>query len=225
MKSIARTVTPRTIIAACTIGLPAIVLLLGMLVAQQTIENNAANHAVFHTSAVRMRLQRVFSMLQDAETGQRGYLLTDQEKYLKPYTAASAQVGPEISKLADLLRADPAQRARVERLRIVASRKMTELGQTIELYRGGNHGAAAVLVSKGDGFAMMEEGRKITSDILAVQTRERAIQMARSAAGYNRTFWFGSVLLSALALLIAFSAIMAFINYREGEKVIADIAR
>jgi signal transduction histidine kinase len=223
MKSLTQTATPRAIITACTIGLPAIVLLLGLLLAQQTFQNNATAQAVGYSSTVRMHLQRVFSMLQDAETGQRGYLLTGQDKHLAPYTAATRQIGPVMARLAVLLQSDPEQRAKVGRLQNIVARKLAELNQTITLNRAGDHSGAVAIVSAGDGYALMAEARKITSDIQAVQARARDIQIARSTAGYNRTIWFAGVLLGALALLIAFSAIMALINYRAGEKVISDI--
>ena len=223
MKRLVRTVTPRTIVLACTIGLPAIVLLLGLLLAQQTVQNNVTDQAIAHSSTVRMHLQRVFSMLQDAETGQRGYLLTGQEKYLAPYTMATRQIGPELSRLAVLLESDPGQRAKVGRLQIIVARKLAELGETIERNRDGDHRGALALVSTDAGYVLMDDARKMTSEIQAAQTRERAIHVARSAAGYDRTIWFAGVLLAALALLITFSAIMALINYRAGAKVISDI--
>ena len=89
MKNLARRVATRTIITACSVGLPVIVLLLGMLLAQQIFRNNVTGQAVISSSTVTIRLQRVFSMLQDAETGQRGYLLTGQDRYLRPYEAAT----------------------------------------------------------------------------------------------------------------------------------------
>ena len=204
-------------------GLPAILLLLGLLLAQQTVQNDATNQAVSHSSTVRLRLQRAFSTLQDAETGQRGYLLTSQEIYLKPYTAATRQIGPEMAKLAAILQSNPEQHARVDRLQNIMSRKLSELGETIKLNREGDHDGAVALVSSGAGYAMMDDARKITSDIQAVQARELAIQMAKRAAGYNRIFWFVGVLLSALALLIISSAIMVFLNHRAAEKVLSEI--
>jgi signal transduction histidine kinase len=203
--------------------LPAIVLLLGFLLALQTVRNNTANRAIAHSSTVRVHLQHVFSMLQDAETGQRGYLLTSQDKYLAPYTAATRQIGPELSRLAELLQSEPQQRAKVGRLQIIVARKLAELDNTIERNRAGDHASAVAIVSTGSGYALMGDAREITSDIQAVQAHDRAIQMARSTAGYSRTIWFAGVLLVALALLILFSGIMALSNYRAGEKVISDI--
>ena len=223
MKRLARLVTPRTLITACTIGLPAIVLLVGVLLAQQMLQNEVAGQAISRSAAVRMHLEHVFSLLQDAETGQRGYLLTGQDKFLQPYRAAIRQIGPEMSVLADRFKADPVQRARADKLRQTVSRKLAELGETIALARRGDRDGAISIVATGAGNDIMAAARKTTLDIQAVQDRQTQIQIARRAAGYDRTFWFVGGLLLALVLLLAFSAAMALLNYRAGKKVIADV--
>ncbi|MDB5740635.1 MAG: Signal transduction histidine kinase [Alphaproteobacteria bacterium] len=223
MKALARFATPRLLIAACTIGLPAIVLLIGVLLAMQTQRNDAAGQAVMRSSAVRVRLQRVFSLLQDAETGQRGYLLTGQDKYLQPYKAATRHISPDMSLLADRLQADPAQRARMGRLEYAVSGKMAELAKTVALQRTGNHQAALALMASGAGYDLMDDARKLTSDIQAAQDREVRVEVAARTASYSRTFWFVGGLLSALTLLLGFSATMALLNFRAGKKIIAEV--
>ena len=55
--------------------------------------------AVQHTLAVQGHLARVLSLLQDAETGQRGYLLTGNPAYLEPFASATAEIDKVIEKL------------------------------------------------------------------------------------------------------------------------------
>ncbi len=223
MKRLARRVTPRTIITVCSIGLPALVLLIGVLLAQQTMQNSATNRAVNRSMVMHTRLQSVFSLVQDAEAGQRGYLLTNQEQYLRPYNAATGQIGPQMSRLENMLRPDPEQFARVEQLKAVIAEKMAEMNRTITLNRQGNHAGAVAIVSSGGGYALMDRARKITTDMHAAQMREQAADMTRRNAGYDRTLLFVGVLLAALVLLIGFSVATALYNYRSGQKVIADI--
>jgi signal transduction histidine kinase len=223
IRALVRFATPRIVITVCTIGLPAIVLLIGVLLGMQTHRNDAAGQAVIRSTAVRVRLQRVFSLLQDAETGQRGYLLTSQDKYLQPYKAAVRQIGPDMSLLADRLQPDPAQRARMGRLEYAVAGKMAELAKTIALQRTGNHQAALDLMSSGAGFALMDDARKITADIQAAQNRETRVAVGVRSASYNRTFWIVGGLLSAMTLMLGFSAVMALLNYRAGKRVIAEV--
>ena len=58
--------------AAGSVALPGLVLLITLLLANQTVQNGITNKAVVHEAGMHTRLQRVFSLLQDGETGQRG---------------------------------------------------------------------------------------------------------------------------------------------------------
>src|SRR5215204_5297935 len=54
---------------------------------------------VTRTRAVIAKLEEVLSTLKDAETGQRGFLLTGDERYLEPYRAATGRLGAELAEL------------------------------------------------------------------------------------------------------------------------------
>src|SRR5262249_16695290 len=55
-----------------------------------------------HTYEVIQRLERLLSLLKDAETGQRGYIITGQEEYLAPHRAATNEVGKVLAELKSL---------------------------------------------------------------------------------------------------------------------------
>jgi CHASE3 domain sensor protein len=73
-----------------------------------------ASNRVTHTLQVMEQLQQVLSLAKDAETGQRGYLLTGEEAYLEPFTHAKAQLPDELRKASDLVENDPVQLLRVK---------------------------------------------------------------------------------------------------------------
>ena len=83
----------------------------GAVTAWFTAQRQLANAAMQRTLDVELRLSSVLSLLQDAETGQRGYLLTGDEAYLAPYTAATRDVADAVGALAKLLEGDAAQRS------------------------------------------------------------------------------------------------------------------
>src|ERR1700748_1618762 len=60
------------------------------------------NEKIVHSHEVITTLDALFSTMQDAETGQRGYLLTGSEKYLQPYEDARSKVSSELSAIATL---------------------------------------------------------------------------------------------------------------------------
>ena len=76
-------------------------LLLGVIAANYAFvgRQEAEQASVQRSLEVQLRLGRVLSMLQDAETGQRGYLLTHRETYLEPYSAALPAIDSEIGAL------------------------------------------------------------------------------------------------------------------------------
>ena len=80
-----------------------------------------------------MRSSRVLNTsclsLKDAETGQRGFVLTGEERYLEPYHAATGEVHHDIDALADLTRDNAAQQEGLRQVRKLADAKLAELRQ------------------------------------------------------------------------------------------------
>src|SRR5215468_6752969 len=91
-----------------------------------------ASRAVEHTHEVRTELERIQSLLTDAETGQRGFLLTGAVSYLEPYTAALAPLPARLERLGRLVADNPQQQADLAALEQLIQRKATELTATIE---------------------------------------------------------------------------------------------
>jgi hypothetical protein len=95
------------------------------------------NDWVRHTLAVRDQIAQILSLVQSAETGQRGYLLTNSQAYLIPYDRGTAAVGPAIDELGGLVIDNPQQEQSVGRLRELVKAKLDELGTTIEDQKSG----------------------------------------------------------------------------------------
>src|SRR3954447_9325960 len=72
---------------------------------------------VAHTHEVTRQLAELQSLLKDAETGQRGYLVTGDKAYLRPYADALAAVGGVVDGLQELTADNPRQQERIGRLR------------------------------------------------------------------------------------------------------------
>jgi len=75
---------------------------------------------VSHTHEVLAKLEQVFSTLKDAETGQRGYLLSGERTYLEPYAQAVTRLGPQLDQLRQLTLDNPTQTAHVLKLERLA---------------------------------------------------------------------------------------------------------
>jgi signal transduction histidine kinase len=130
-----------------------------------------------------LRLEVLLSTLKDAETGQRGYLLTGHEDYLQPYEGARARLPSQLAAMAMEPPEGPSDG--LARIRALTEAKMAELAQTIALRRSGDVAGPLALVETGRGRAIMEEIRAtvdaLTGAMASAAAAARA-QELRSAA-------------------------------------------
>lgn len=108
------------------------------------------------TQALRTLTSDVLISAQNAETGQRGFLLTRDPSYLMPFDQAKAAMPIEIDRLAQGLPGD----ARVTTLRQVAEAKLAELQQTVDLAQAGKTDAALAVVQTNAGQQLMRVLRR-----------------------------------------------------------------
>jgi signal transduction histidine kinase/CheY-like chemotaxis protein len=121
-------------------------------------------------SEYRRATTDVISLARDAETGQRGYLLTGDNRYLVPYQQSVTGIGPALTRVA----AEHSRGAGVAaELEPIVKAKIAELQRTVDLYHAGRVPAAIALVKTNVGKAYMDRIRAITE-------RERAWGVTRS---------------------------------------------
>jgi CHASE3 domain sensor protein len=121
----------------------------------------AAENRSTHTHQVLESAEFLFSQLKDAETGQRGYLLTGNDRYLEPYNLAIEEIPGTLQDLRKLTSHNPRQLARIETLQSLIKAKLDELRATIELRRTGKTGEALKIVLKSDGKQIMDRIRGV----------------------------------------------------------------
>ncbi|MBD3884156.1 CHASE3 domain-containing protein [Phormidium tenue FACHB-886] len=163
------------------LGLTLLLLVLNTIVSYTNIRRAFQNEQwVSHTQQVLNRLEGVLSTLKDAETGQRGYLITGRTDYLEPYEQANAQLDQEIEQLQRLTSDNLLQQQRIQQLQQVIEQKRDELRQTIELRQQQGFAAAAAIVNTDRGKLLMDEVRRQT----AVIAREESalLQQRRETA-------------------------------------------
>jgi signal transduction histidine kinase len=133
---------------------------------------------VRHTEAVLANTSSAFSHLQDAETGQRGFLITGDEAYLEPYRRSRDSVGIELSRLQTLTSDNDRQQDLLKQLAPVAARRLARIDSTIVIRRKGDISGAATLVREGQGKALMDSARVLFAEL---QKEERRLLEVRSA--------------------------------------------
>jgi two-component sensor histidine kinase/CHASE3 domain sensor protein len=181
------------------IGVVAIAILLAAWInrqARQTADR------VSHAIEIRERAERFLGRMRDAETGQRGYMLTGEADYLEPFTEGRAAAGPELDILAALVDADAVQKQRVEALRTDMAAKFAELDRTISLERAGRRAEALAIIRTENGVAAMD---RLRDTVQAIQQGENIRLMSLYRREERRRLWGSTGVVVALAGL-AFAA-------------------
>lgn len=144
----------------------------------------------------------LISLVQDAETGQRGYLLTRDEAYLAPFTNASERFEAGLARWQKTATNIPQIEAQSAKLSSQLHQKMAELASTVELARKDDFEAAMAIVRGGSGKQLMDDVREDFDSILArSEVGLRAAIDAQTAAA-SRLRWstiIGAVLILGLA--------------------------
>jgi signal transduction histidine kinase len=127
--------------------------------------NSSEDAYVLHSMQVRDQLIRTESLVQSGETGQRGYLLTSRDFYLRPYTAATEQLPPMLDGLAALVADDPQQSQKATRLRELVKEKFDELKSTLDAMNAGRKDQALAIVNNDAGLRLMTEIRQTVASM------------------------------------------------------------
>ena len=137
--------------------------------------------------------------MEDAETAQRGFLLTGRDEYLAPYESAVRAAPAELDELTALSRGEPAAAARVAALRTLIGQEFEELRNTIDLRRSKGLSEALQVVQTDFGMQVMERLRAVFSEIEADQEDRRQ----RTWDGLEREARIDLSLTLAAAILLA----------------------
>ena len=166
---------------------------------------NAANERV-HASQLRQQaLSEFIALLTDAESGQRGYLLTGDSSYLQPFTEAVATVGAALDRVREAYggRADSAE-FQQEELRTLTGKKLGELEETLALFKTRGAGPAVKVVRTDEGKRIMDEISSIVGTMRVAEARELSAATVQWQSDFRLSRWVsaaGVILNLGLVLL------------------------
>jgi methyl-accepting chemotaxis protein len=186
------------------------------------------SQSVTHTYEVLAAVARIEGTLKDAETGQRGFLITGMDGYLDPYRAAFDRQETEIDAFAELTSDNPAQQERAQALRGLVDDKFAEMQETIDVRTTQGFEPAKAIVLTDKGKAVMDDIRSV---LTAMDEEERSLLAVRDAASANAAkttktvvvigLVVGLVVLIGIAFLLTRSIVRPL---REMTDRLADIA-
>jgi signal transduction histidine kinase/DNA-binding response OmpR family regulator len=143
----------------------AVVVLIGLFSYRgwAALDRDADQQAV--TRRILSGINGLRASLADAETGQRGFLLTGEDRYLLPYRQARVDIPRLLKSLRMATLAHPDQAQRIEHLNPLVNQKLQELEQTIELRQSKNLDAALAVVRTDRGRVLMDQMSGICSEV------------------------------------------------------------
>lgn len=144
---------------------------------------------VSHTWQVINATERIMGSMKDAETGNRGYLLTDDTAYLMPYTQAVHDLPEEFSHIATLTADNPNQLARISQMQSLVNQRLKLLQTGVDQRRSGNMNRAALLVQAGTGESEMNRLRSMANSMQEEERRLLAQRVARSDRARVHSQW------------------------------------
>jgi PAS domain S-box-containing protein len=165
-----------------------------------------ANEEAAISQRIQGATEELVSTLKDAETGQRGYLLTGGEQYLEPYNSAAARMDGILSKLRDAAAVEPDQAERERTLEPLVRAKMSELATTVELRRSQGLPAALKIVETDQGKHAMDDIRRQSANMRDVADRQATMFSAIAERSAGR---LGIVSTAGSLVLLGFLAIAA----------------
>ncbi len=193
----------------------AILVLIGVISYQNTHIFIDTNNQLQKTQEKINKLEELLSEMKDAETGQRGYIITGQESYLEPYQAVIANIDRKIVELKDLITDQPSQQKQFATLESLIAAKLAILKQTIYLRQNQGFDAALQVIQTNQGKNLMDNIRKVIHEIENEDKGllQRQLQAAKASAN-------NMVLTIAIAICLSFLilAIVYYFIYREGKE-------
>jgi two-component system, sensor histidine kinase len=170
---------------------------------------------VSHSMEVILAAQSLRSALQDAERGQRGYLLTGQPAYLEPYRAALGGVPRYLERLSELTANEPDQQRRVTELAPAVNAKLEELRRTIEAYRTAGLAAAQSIVETNAGLDEMRSIESGIDEVVDMESQVRSLRLGTLIA-QERTLERREMASVLLVLILMLSGMfLAIVNFRK----------
>ena len=195
---------------------------LAILVISETSyrQASATFEGIGRQGQARTHIQVLWRSLTDAETGQRGYLLTDRREYLKPYLEAKERVGETLLALTDYYRSEPATAALMRDVSTASAEKISELAETIRLHDEGRESTWRELLLSNIGKDQMDQVRTLSQTLLERESAK--VDVARRSLGrtllLNRLGVSAMAALSLLALGMYLRQTSAVVRMREAQR-------
>lgn len=202
---------------------PAVLIFAGFQLRLEFKRNAETEARVYDSFVTRSQIQRVFSLLLDSETGQRGFVITGQDEFKKPFEVASEKLGPQFEMLSSLIDQSPEQRADFEKLKRLAEAVQETHRRIVAVKGTGAPSGAADIIASGVGQRPMDQVRAVVDQMILREANTLAIRTHAAHARTQRTKALVSILFVALSALLLTTAFWLWRHARSREKLLNDL--
>jgi len=160
-------------------------------------------------------LNNLVTQIEDAESAERGYVISGEESYLVTYNQDIVKIPQDIRELQNLMAQNPMLTANMEKLEALVKEKLSTLETVVKLKRGDTPEEAAKTIIAGFGKEQMDQIKSHVidlSDMLSSLMKERQILMNKSTRNLNQIILIGIPLAVVLVCLVAFLIVIDIIN-------------
>jgi signal transduction histidine kinase/CheY-like chemotaxis protein len=173
--------------------------------------NQSDNTWVHHTLALRQQLSDVLTLVQRAESAQRGYLLTGRSEYLLPYDKALGELPAAIKQTNELIGYSPTQQQTFGRLLGLIDNKLKETRETIDDRKAGKIDMALALVETDEGLRLMDD---IHAALATMQAEENRVLSVRQASAASSAALLQVTVAAAFVLVCGVGAMVGYFTQR-----------
>jgi signal transduction histidine kinase len=210
----------RTVVTLLSLGFLALFGIAGVsLWLSSRIADDAARVGV--SDLVRGQALQVYIAVREAEAGQRGYLITSEISYLRPYQLGRVSGPAALGRLQRLTALDARQQETIAEIRPLLTQKIALMQRTVDLARAGERTEAAEIIATG-------EGQRLTmriSDLLGVMIRRETEALNASQARSKRLSQLLSLANLVAAVLIGGLAVVSVVLVGQSLKELRSTSR
>jgi CHASE3 domain sensor protein len=174
----------------------ALLVAIGAVAYRSTASLTSTSYAVTHTYVVLEHIAGILDLLKDAETGQRGFVITGEESFLEPYQKAGSGIARQVRELRDLIADNPNQQKRIAAMEPLITAKLDELKRTIDVRKRSGFAPTAEVVKAGEGKKVMDDIRQIAAQMEQEERellKRRGEEVELAASGARTTIIWGTL--------------------------------
>tara|TARA_R110002049_G_scaffold302713_2_gene496079 strand:+ start:17887 stop:18690 length:804 start_codon:yes stop_codon:yes gene_type:complete len=186
------------------------------LIGVSFFKQSRSSRDLVHTWEVKNTISNLISSIKDAETGQRGYIITSETDYLAPYHTTTTNYERKLNELKKLALVDSVQINNINKLDSLIQLKFKQLDNSISLTEAGNDSLVLQIIKTDLGKLYMDDIRSVGKDMSELEEEQLAIRIQK----FKNWRTLSIILALASALLVIYCLVKI---YREVYPVFSEI--